>query len=329
MARNILVLKETSEENNQKLLDAIGGEYQIQFSVRGREDYRNKLKEAEVIIGEPSIEDLKNAEKLKWLQMTWAGTDIYTKSSDFPKNVILTNMSGVFGETISEYVIGAILTLYRSFPIYFRNQEKKIWKDMGSEKTLFGKTVLLLGAGDIGTSIAKRLRPFGTKNIGVRRTVRGMESCFDAMHTLKDVEALLSVADIVIGCLPDTTETENLLNRERLLKMKPDAVLVNVGRGSLIVTKDLEEVLEAGHLFGVALDVMKPEPLPKESKLWDMENVIITPHISGQGFGHEVRTEQKIYDVLSENIRRYIRREPLLNVVDLERGYRVEEERYQ
>ena len=329
MARNILVLKETSEENNQKLLDAIGGEYQIQFSVRGREDYRNKLKEAEVIIGEPSIEDLKNAEKLKWLQMTWAGTDIYTKSSDFPKNVILTNMSGVFGETISEYVIGAILTLYRNFPIYFRNQEKKIWKDMGSEKTLFGKTVLLLGAGDIGTSIAKRLRPFGTKNIGVRRTVRGMESCFDAMHTLKDVEALLSVADIVIGCLPDTTETENLLNRERLLKMKSDAVLVNVGRGSLIVTKDLEEVLEAGHLFGVALDVMKPEPLPKESKLWDMENVIITPHISGQGFGHEVRTEQKIYDVLSENIRRYIRREPLLNVVDLERGYRVEEERYQ
>ena len=329
MARNILVLKETSEENNQKLLDAISGEYQIQFSVRRREDYRNKLKEAEVIIGEPSIGDLKNAEKLKWLQMTWAGTDIYTKSSDFPKNVILTNMSGVFGETISEYVIGAILTLYRNFPIYFRNQEKKIWKDMGSEKTLFGKTVLILGAGDIGTNIAKRLRPFGTKNIGVRRAVRGMESCFDAMHTLKDVEALLSVADIVIGCLPDTTETENLLNRERLLKMKPDAVLVNVGRGSLIVTKDLEEVLKEGHLFGVALDVMKPEPLPKESKLWDMENVIITPHISGQGFGHEVRTEQKIYDVLSENIRRYIRREPLLNVVDLERGYRVEEERYQ
>ena len=329
MARNILVLKETSEENNQKLLDAISGEYHIQFSVRGREDYRNKLKEAEVIIGEPPIEDLKNAEKLKWLQMTWAGTDIYTKSSDFPKNVILTNMSGVFGETISEYVIGAILTLYRNFPIYFRNQEKKIWKDMGSEKTLFGKTVLILGAGDIGTSIAKRLRPFGTKNIGVRRTVRVMESCFDAMHTLKDVEALLSVADIVIGCLPDTTETENLLNRERLLKMKPDAVFVNVGRGSLIVTKDLEEVLEEGHLFGVALDVMKPEPLPKESKLWDMENVIITPHISGQGFGHEVRTEQKIYDVLSENIRRYIRREPLLNVVDLESGYRVEEERYQ
>lgn len=327
--RNILVLKETSEENNQKLLDAVSGEYQIQFSARGREDYRKRLKEAEVIIGEPSIEDLENAEKLKWLQMTWAGTDIYTKSCGFPKNVILTNMSGVFGETISEYVIGVVLALYRNFPAYFRNQEKKIWKDMGSEKTLFGKTVLILGAGDIGTSIARRLRTFGTKNIGVRRTAHGMDSCFDAMYTLADVEALLSVADIVVGCLPDTKETENLLNRERLLMMKSDAVLVNVGRGSLIVTKDLEEVLEEGHLFGVALDVMKPEPLPKKSKLWDMENVIITPHISGQGFGHEVRTEQKIYDVLSENIRRYIRREPLLNVVDLERGYRVEEERYQ
>ena len=161
MARNILVLKETDEENNQNFfLDAIGGEYQIQFSVSsGREDYRNKLKEAEVMIGRPSIEDLKNAEKLKWLQMTWAGTDIYTKSSDFPKNVILTNMSGVFGETISEYVIGAILTLYRSFPIYFRNQEKKIWKDMGSEKTLFGKTVLSFRRGRYRNEHCEKITP--------------------------------------------------------------------------------------------------------------------------------------------------------------------------
>lgn len=326
--RNILVLKESSEENHQKLLDAVSGEYQIQFSDRGQEDYRNKLKEAEVIIGEPSIEDLKSAESLKWLQMTWAGTDIYTKSNEFPKDVILTNMSGVFGETISEYVIGVILSLYRNFPMYFRNQEKKIWKDMGSEKTLPGKTVLILGAGDIGTSIARRLRPFGTKNIGVRKTVREVEPCFDEMYTLKSIDALLSDADIVIGCLPDTNETANLLNQKRLLQMKQDAVLVNVGRGSLIVTKDLEEVLEKGHLFGVALDVMKPEPLSKKSKLWDMERVIITPHISGQGFGHEARTEDKIYDVLSENIQRYIRKESLLNVVDLGRGYRVEKGRY-
>lgn len=318
----ILVLKEAHEHNNRKLQEAISGDYMLEFSRRRAEDYREKLKEAEVVIGEPTVEEVKEASALKWIQMTWAGTDIYTKDEEFPKDIMLTNMSGAFGETISEYVIGSILSLYRNFPAYYRNQSEKVWRDVGSEKTLFGKKVLILGAGDIGTCIASRLRPFGCRNIGVRRTVREYESCFDEMYTLSEAEQLLEDADIVIGCLPDTNETAGFLNKERLLKMKRDTVLVNVGRGSLIVTKDLVEVLEMGHLYGVALDVVKPEPLPKKSRLWDMENVIITPHISGIGFGHDVRTEDKIYDIISENIRRYIQREQLLNVVDFTSGYR-------
>lgn len=318
----ILVLKEAHEHNARKLQEAMRENYILEFSSRGTEEYREKVKEAEVIIGEPTVEEIKEAPNLKWIQMTWAGTEFYTKDENFPKDVVLTNMSGAFGETISEYVIGVILSLYRNFPAYYRNQSEKIWRDVGSEKTLFGKKVLILGAGDIGTCIARRLRPFGCRNIGVRRTVREYESCFDEMYTLSEAEECLKEADIVVGCLPDTKETTGFLNRERLLKMKQDALLVNVGRGSLIVTKDLVEVLEMGHLYGVALDVVKPEPLPKKSKLWDMENVIITPHISGIGFGHDVRTEDKIYDIISENIRRYIGGDELLNVVDFAHGYR-------
>lgn len=193
----ILVLKEAHEHNNRKLQEAISGDYMLEFSTRGTEDYKEKLKEAEVIIGEPSIEDIKGAPNLKWIQMTWAGADFYTKSPEFPKDIIVTNMSGVFGETISEYVIGAILSLYRNFPAYYRNQAEKIWRDMGSEKTLFDKRVLILGAGDIGTSIAKRLRPFGCRNIGVRRTKREYESCFDEMYTLSEAEQLLTDAEKV------------------------------------------------------------------------------------------------------------------------------------
>lgn len=318
----ILVLKEAHEHNNRKLQEAVRSDYILEFSTRGAKDYKEQLKEAEVVIGEPTVEEVKEAANLKWIQMTWAGADFYTKDPEFPKDILLTNMSGAFGETISEYVIGAVLSLYRNFPVYFRNQSKRVWRDVGSEKTLFGKKVLILGAGDIGTCVAKRLRPFGCRNIGVRRTVREYESCFDEMYTLSEAENLLSDVDIVVGCLPDTKETAGFLNRERLLKMKKDAVLVNVGRGSLIVTKDLIEVLEMGYLFGVVLDVIKPEPLPKKSKLWEMENVIITPHISGIGFGHDVRTENKIYDIISENIRRYIRGEELLNIVDFTCGYR-------
>lgn len=322
MMHKILVLKEAHEHNNQKLQKAISNDYILEFSVRGADDYGEKLKDAEVVIGEPTVEEVKGAASLKWIQMTWAGTEFYTKEAEFPQDIMITNMSGAFGETISEYVIGAILSLYRNFAIYFRNQSEKIWRDAGSEKTLFGKKVLILGAGDIGTCIAERLRPFGCRNIGVRRTMREYEPCFDEMWTLSEAEDLLPDVDIVVGCLPDTKETAGFLNRERLLKMKKDAVLVNVGRGSLIVTKDLIEVLEMGHLFGVALDVVKPEPLPKKSRLWEMKNVMITPHISGIGFGHDVRTEDKIYDIISENIRRYLRGEELLNVVDFACGYR-------
>lgn len=163
----------------------------------------------------------------------------------------------------------------------------------GKRKDLTGENGIDIRGWRYWNKYCKEAAPFGTKNIGVRKTVREVESCFDEMYTLKSIDALLSDADIVIGCLPDTNETANLLNQKRLFQMKQDAVLVNVGRGSLIVTKDLEEVLEKGHLFGVALDVMKPEPLSKKSKLWDMERVIITPHISGQGFGHEARPSIK------------------------------------
>lgn len=124
----ILVLKEAHEHNNRKLQESIGGDYILEFSKHGAEDYRGKIKEVEVIIGEPSVEDIKEAPDLKWIQMTWAGADFYTKKEEFPKGIILTNMSGAFGETISEYVIGAILSLYRNFPAYFRNQSKKIWQ---------------------------------------------------------------------------------------------------------------------------------------------------------------------------------------------------------
>lgn len=282
-------------------------------------DRKNDIGSAEVVIGEPRTERIREAKNLKFVQMTWAGADIYTRGG-FPQGIKIANASGAFGPVIAEYVIGAILCVYRRFPEYIENQKERIWRDAGAERTIEGKTALILGTGDIGSNIAKRLSAFGTKNIGIRRTGEPAQY-FDEMHTLSNIDSLLPHADLVIGCLPNTKETGHILNYDRLCLMKSDALVINVGRGSLIDTDALIRALEERRIAGAILDVLENEPLAADSPLWKMPNVLITPHISGRGFGHDPETEKKVWDICLENLRRYIAGEDIINEVDMNLGY--------
>lgn len=282
-------------------------------------DRKSDIGSAEVVIGEPRTEKIRQAKNLKFVQMTWAGADIYTRGG-FPQGIKIANASGAFGSVIAEYVIGAILCVYRRFPEYVENQKVCIWRDAGAERTIEGKTALILGTGDIGSNIAKRLSAFGTKNIGIRRTGAPAQY-FDEMHTLSNIDALLPRADLVIGCLPNTKETGHILNYDRLCLMKSDALFINVGRGSLIDTDALIRALEERRIAGAILDVLENEPLAADSPLWKMPNVLITPHISGRGFGHDPATEKKVWDICLENLRRYLSGEDIINEIDFARGY--------
>lgn len=282
-------------------------------------DRKSDIGSAEVVIGEPRTERIREAKNLKFVQMTWAGADIYTRGG-FPQGIKIANASGAFGSVIAEYVIGAILCVYRRFPEYIENQKVCIWRDAGAERTIEGKTALILGTGDIGSNIAKRLSAFGTKNIGIRRTGAPAQY-FDEMHTLSDIDSLLPHADLVIGCLPNTKETGHILNYDRLCLMKSDALFINVGRGSLIDTDALIRALEERRIAGAILDVLENEPLAADFPLWKMPNVLITPHISGRGFGHDPATEKKVWDICLENLRRYIAEEDIINEVDMNLGY--------
>lgn len=268
-----------------------------------------------VIIGEPDLDQIKDNHNLEWIQMTWAGTDKYTCHKGFPVNIQLTNMSGAFGTIMSEYAIGAILSCYRNFRAYYNQQKEHIWKDAGSEDSLSGKTVLFLGTGDIGSNTAKRMQVFGTKNIGIRRNVKNTSSYFDKMFSFEHLDELLPQADIIICSLPNKPETRNLLNRHRLSLMKQNAVLLNMGRGSLIVTDDLVEVLSKGHFRGVILDVTSPEPLPANHPLWSFDRVMITPHIAGPSLGHCPATEDHIVEICCENLQHFLHNEPLRNLI--------------
>ena len=217
--------------------------------------------------------------------------------------------------------MACIQSFYRQLRHYDRLQQAHCWDTHWQEGTLEGKTVLILGTGDIGSALAKRLQGFDCRVIGIRRTA-GNLPYFDEIHTLDALNSLLPQADVVAGCLPGTRGTAGLLNERRLRAMKSTALLINCGRGSLIDTDALVRVLQSGHLGGCGLDVMTPEPLPPDHPLWDLENVTLTPHISGASFDHVQEIEDRIYLLAAENLRRYLDGEPLLNQVDFETGYR-------
>ena len=282
-----------------------------------------ELAAAEVIVGFPPVPRLSSAANLKWLQIPWSGADGYADHPDFPGHVLLTNATGAFGRPIAEYAFAAVFSLMRRFHQYRDCQKDARWERQGDEMSPTGKHVLILGAGDIGTNVARLFKMMDCRITGVRRVVRDIPKEFDEMITLDQVDQVLPEADIVICCMPHTPLTQGFMNRQRLELMKSSAIFVNVGRGTLVDHEALADVLNAGKIYGAALDVTCPEPLPQEHPLWKCRNVIITPHVSGQTFAGLTDKADYFFLVCKQNLENYRDGKPLANRVDLKTGYRV------
>lgn len=282
-----------------------------------------QLAAAEVIVGFPPVPRLSSATNLKWLQIPWSGADGYADHPDFPAHVTLTNATGAFGRPIAEYAFGAVFTLMRRFHQYRDCQKEAKWQRQGDEMSPTGKNVLILGAGNIGTNAARLFKMMDCHITGVRRVVREVPREFDAMITLEQVDDLLPEADIVICCMPHTPLTQGFFTKARFERMKSTAIFVNVGRGTLVDHEALAEVLNAGKIYGAALDVTFPEPLPEDHPLWKCRNVLITPHVSGQTFAGLKDKEDFFFRMCKENLEAYRDGKPLKNLVDLKTGYRV------
>ena len=318
----ILIKPQCEPEIRNRFITKFGKKCEFVFE---ENETRDSITTAEVVIGEPEESELRKAENLHWIQLTWAGADKYTKMKIFPETITLTNASGAFGKIISEYVIGNIIALYRGLPVYWKNKQECLWVQNRSSDTIYGKNVLILGTGDIGKNIAHRMQAFETHVTGIKRTAVSEHpdqlKDFDHIYDLTALDQQLQKTDIIIGCLPGTPETKGLLNYDRLHSMKKEAILVNVGRGSLIPTEDLIRVLEEGRLKGVVLDVFETEPLPETSPLWNMENILITPHIAGPSFGGNAEVQDMIWNICMENLERYVNGKELKNIVRLKDGY--------
>ena len=319
--KQVLILAEYSAEIKKELLRRFSARCNLAFA----EDETNldaAISRAEFIIGEPRRSLLMKAKALSVLQLTWAGADKYAGMANFPEGVTLCNVSGAFGTVISEYVLASIVAFYRALPSYWSDQKKHVGQQRPDARTIFGQRVLVLGMGDLGQNVARRMQAFGAHVTGVRRTKRdALAIGFDEAYALEQLDALLPEADIVIGCLPSTPETIGLMTKQRLLSMKQGALFVNVGRGSLVRNDDLVFALESGHLGGVILDVMEEEPLPEASPLWDMENVLLTPHIAGPSFDGSPDVQNAIWAICMENLENFLTGAPVTHVVNRKAGY--------
>jgi phosphoglycerate dehydrogenase-like enzyme len=288
------------------------------------EEFLAMLAEAEVLFDFPRghVRDLPVvAPKLRWVQGSMAGAgEVAQRAGLGPTNVAVTTAGGVYSGPLAEFALLAFLSHVKDYEGLRRDQAQKRWGERHVQ-TLYGKTLCVVGVGSIGRAIAARARPFGMRIVGVKRTVRGDDPAWehaDELYETKDLKRALGGADHVAVTLPHTPETERLLDAETIGAIKPGAYFVNVGRGKVVDEGALVAALREGRLSGAALDVFEEEPLPPESPLWGMENVIVSPHSTDNVPG---LTNRLLVDLFRENLRRYLAGKPLINEVDKKLGY--------
>lgn len=272
-----------------------------------------QLAQADVILGWPRPKELCHAVRLKWLHSLWAGTDEYTAPGILPEGVRLTSSAGTNAQSVAEHMLASLLALFRQLPLCQDQQRAHLWREMKEMRTLLNAQVLVVGAGHVGSVFAGMCQGLGACTTGLKRTVREDIPGFDRVRPIAELDGLLAEADVVALTLPQTPETIGLMNRERIGLMKEGAVLLSAGRGTALDQKALAQALQEGRLWGAALDVTDPEPLPEDHFLWDTPRLLLTPHVAG-GMRLEL-TRSNCIELALENLRRYIHGEPLKNLV--------------
>lgn len=271
-----------------------------------------------VLFGNPSVHEVLRMPELKWLQTASAGVDsLLLADQPFPEHVILTSGSGVYGAAGGEHVLGMMLYFARGFGFYFGNQRRGTWvRDVSHARLLKGRTLVIVGLGDVGRHIADRAKAFDMTIYAVKRTP-GTYDGVKQVLTTDQLDEVLPLADHVAIALPLTRETRGLFDERRLSLMPRGSYLYNIGRGAVVDEDALIAALESGHLAGAGLDVFEEEPLPEGHPLWSMENVLITPHIGADTpWDNDVAAE-----IFMDNLERFVQGAPLRNVVDTALGY--------
>lgn len=289
----------------------------IEIVKAGSDDLMQKIVDAEVFYGSPTPKLLEVAKRLKWVQVGSAGVENYVFPEMVQSDIVLTNSSGAYGPQISEHAIGLILALTRGIN---RFVAQRAWHvDNLKPVDVSGMTMGIVGLGNIGSEIARRAHyGFDMKVLAIdpKSTLR-RPGFVAELHYPSWLMEMVPQVDFLVSSAPLTRETKGMFNTNVFNAMKPSAYFINVSRGKLVDTPALVKALEEKRIAGAGLDVVDQEPLPSSSQLWKLPNVIVTGHTSGVC----QNSERRRMEVFSENVRRYVAGEPLMNVIDKEKGY--------
>jgi phosphoglycerate dehydrogenase-like enzyme len=286
---------------------------------------RTVAQDADVLVGFNTTgicdrEMLDGAKQLRWILSLNAGVEFcMAVPSVRERDLLVTNMRGVESAGIAEHAIAMALALAHGFDTFLANQAQGKWDRGGTTRmqVLGGKTLLVVGLGGIGTEIAERAHGIGMKVIATRNSGRTGPDFVSYVGLADEMGELARTADVIVNAAPLTPQTTGIFNAKFFATLKPNALFINIARGKSVVTADLVDALKQGRIAGAGLDVVDPEPLPPNHPLWHTPNVIITPHISTAGSV----SDEALWTLARENLRRYAAGGKMLSVVDLKRGY--------
>lgn len=286
----------------------------------GQERIAAELPTADVFCGHAKVpvpwNQVVSQSKLKWIQSSAAGLDHCLVPEVVASPILVTSASGLFADQVAEQTLALLLGLLRSLPTFFRAQQAREFIRRPT-RDLHRTTIGIVGLGGNGTRIAQVLRPFKTRILATDTFADEQPDCVDSLWPADQLDRLLDESDTVILCVPLNDQTQGLIAAPQLAQMKRGAILINVARGPVVVEADLVAALRSGHLGGAGLDVTQVEPLAADSPLWDLPQVLITPHVGAQS----IRRADDTTELVCENLRRYLAGRPLLNLVDKRLGY--------
>jgi phosphoglycerate dehydrogenase-like enzyme len=319
-------------------LSAISPRVRLSFHPEGvlSEIPADVIRKAEILLTGKEIPDPEIAPILRWVQFSYAGIEFAVGHPLLERNEFrATSISGAASPKVAEYALMALLSLGHKLPMMVQYQGKKIWPPDRWKRfqsvELRGSTVGLLGYGSIARELARLLQPFSVEILATKKDLTDLSeggyisegtgdphgNYFTRLYPPQAVRSVLKASDFVVICLPLTDDTRNLMGSREFEAMKPSAYLVALGRGGQVDEDALLHALREKHIAGAVLDVFNTEPLPQESPLWGAPNLVITPHIAGD----TGRYTDLIVELFTENLRRYLADEDLLNVYDPEKGY--------
>ena len=327
---SLVIFPSVENERLQKLIDS--ARPMCVFNTDDVDEAHTLMSNADAFFGKITPSLLASATKLRWVQSPTASLEHYLFPELIKHSCQLTNMRGLFSDVIADHVLGVVLSFARHLHTYLRRQLNHNWVPVGgeSERSTFSMgpaitsmidrshqhlgdcTLGVVGAGEIGREILRRAAAFDMRLLAVDPVCQRVSGVLDDVWPTSRLSDLLSESDYVVIAAPHTPETYKLFQTAQFEQMKRSAVLINIGRGAIVDLADLTDALQRGLIAGAGLDVFEIEPLPADHPLWQMENVIITPHVAAAS----PRIAERHLATLLENVRRFAAGEPLLNLVD-------------